>query len=305
MAGGFKSALGGPLGRLSGPTADAPTPVSQSWDSSWQIRNLVTQEWTSEWVVRGLTSQTWDSAWAVRNLVPQEWSSSWKTAMTNLVRLDRYSVWRVLGIPGALTRAWDSSWRVTTTTAQAWDSSWLVKDTDPLAQAWDSSWKVGGLVRASLDSRWKVSRASYIDPGTGLEVVTDLDPYFALNGITDIIASGPMEPGGEAPAYDEIRHCDGSLLIHDVHEGLYEQQWSIRLEQTSMTALDALEEAIRAACRTGGTVSYQSIDANGTPGAMRTWTFAPSPAPSFRIDQEREALFRSSATLQLHIWPDL
>ena len=236
--------------------------------------------------------QAWHLGWAVRAVLEPE-----------LVRREWHLGWRVLTEPGLVRREWHLGWRVTTTVQQTWDLSWRVRDTDPVRQTWHLGWRVGQLVRREWHLGWKVARRSHIDPGTGLEVIDDVDPYFSLNGITDIIVvSG--DPGGEDPQGDVILHYDGSLVMHDIRvRGYYEQRWQVRIEDDDYATLLSREEAIRSACRAGGTVIFQDVDKYGVPGPAQSWSFIQSPKPSFAIDQEREALWRSSATLVLRIMP--
>ena len=118
-----------------------------------------------------------------------------------------------------------------------------------------------------------------------------------INGIT-LYPIQPMDPGGEPAIWDEIRHYDGSLVLHDVRTGVYEMSVPIMVSEASASALDAKEDAIRAACKAGGTFTWQSTD-----GPAKTYTIAPSDMPSFGRTKIREVVWRSYGTLVLKVMP--
>ncbi len=118
-----------------------------------------------------------------------------------------------------------------------------------------------------------------------------------INGIT-LYPIQPMDPGGEPAIWDEIRHYDGSLVLHDVRTGVYEMSVPIMVSAASAAALDAAEESIRGACKAGGTFTWQSTD-----GPAKTYTIAPSDMPSFGRTKIREVVWRSYGTLVLKVMP--
>ena len=126
-------------------------------------------------------------------------------------------------------------------------------------------------------------------------------PICQLNGI-NLNPVGELDGGGEPSVYDEIRHYDGSLVIHDVRTGVYEAQVPIVVTSTTHSGLAAKEAAIRAACQAGGSFTWQSVK-DADVGPVITNTVIPSDEPSFVRNKRREALHRSYATLRLKLMP--
>jgi hypothetical protein len=99
-------------------------------------------------------------------------------------------------------------------------------------------------------------------------------PICQLNGI-NLTPMTEVDPGGQPSIYDEIRHYDGSLVIHDVRTGVFEAQVPIMVSDATHSGLAAKEAAIRAACAAGGTFIWQSVKGADV-GPVITNTVIPS-----------------------------
>lgn len=250
--------------------------------------------------------RTWDVAWIVGTHA-KTWDASWRVGVDHAERTWS-AMWLVLAEPVHASRSWDLAWRVLASAESTFDVAWLVKDTDPGERAFDVAWIVGGRFERAFSFTWKVARRSHIvvPPGpdpTPVEVIDDVAPYAAVNGIA-VYVPEDWTPGGEDPQGDLIVHHDGSLVLHDpIPRSLYDLPVPVRVKATSHADLDAQEEAIRGACFAGGTFVWQSIGKAGDEGPLKTYSFAPSPKPGFRRDKIRESLHRSYGTLVLRVWP--
>lgn len=206
-------------------------------------------------------------------------------------------------VQGRLLLALGGAYSQTQTLTLALGGAYSVKESDPMRLALGGAYTTQGRLRALVEGAYSVARRSHIVPGDPpVEVIDDMTAFFQVGGVT-LTPIGPFEPGGESPTWDEIRHYDGSLLVHDVREGLYDMSAPIMVTAASPSALKTAEDAIRTACRAGGTAYWQSVGPGGEVGPMEEYTFAPSAAPSFKRDKSREALLRSYATVTLHVFP--
>jgi hypothetical protein len=237
---------------------------------------------------------------------------AWKTLRNTQLGLT--GAWATLLPAEALVVYYDliSSWRVgrdPVLVGLTRDGSWGTRDVVPLTLtgAWQTiqairvllsttgAWATRAMPSLSLLSGWK-SAGTYeewwedFEPGLPGEV-EHLAPAM-LNGIA-LRVMQPMEPGGEPTIFDEIRHYDGSLRIHDVRVGLYEMRIPVLLQDTSESGLDAKEAQIIAAVHAGGTFAWGAIGV----------TFAPSDEPSFTRTVLRSVRFTSYAVITLKVMP--
>jgi hypothetical protein len=296
VAGGFKSALGGPLGRLSGPSTYTPTTHHVTLPFSWTVRNTHSVVLAFSWNVESATT-------TYHVVVPFSWNVGLTSTRHRLVRF----AWHVLGEATTHSKTLAFSWNVTGTHSVTLPFAWDVTDTDPRHVTSPFSWTVGGLHHVVLPFSWKVARRSHteIDPGTGdpVEVIDDVDAYADVNGI-QVEVPDEWRPPSFDPQGDLIQHSDGSLLLHDVrYRDLAQMEVPVKLSDNDHVSLDAQEEALKAACLAGGTFRWQSVGPGGDVGPMKSYTFAPSPAPVFARNRKREALYRSYASLNLRVWP--
>jgi hypothetical protein len=120
------------------------------------------------------------------------------------------------------------------------------------------------------------------------------------NGSTTFVLASASDLGSDAPVYDQIRHHDGSLVLHDVHEELVTLSIPVRVKFADAATLAAWIAALNAACLAGGTLYWQ--EAPSAP--MRTFTIAPSPAPKVPEDNRFYLQHLAIIDLQLTRWPE-
>lgn len=235
-------------------------------DGSWRVASLVRSGFVCEYAVRLL------------------WTGE-------LVARDLAGGWRVLSVPAEVSKDVRGRWRVAGLARSDLTGRWSVVEERLVRSSASGAWRVAALLRRDVRGSWTVERRP-----------NDMYPTCQLNGIS-LRVIRDFEPGGAVVSYDEIRHYDGSLRVHDVRHGIYERRVDIMLTAATPAALDAEEEQIRAACRAGGTFVWQSRGPGGALGPVKVDTVVPSDVPSFVRNKTREALYRSFATLALRIMP--
>jgi len=241
---------------------------------------FVRKDLTGSWRVTRPVQCGFLSEWCVRRPYEGE-----------LIVGDLRGTWRVLAAPGLVRKDLSGRWRVNDLVCCDLTGIWAVVPESLVRGDLAGSWNINANVSSPLAGSWTVTRRA-----------NDMYPTCQLNGI-NLRVIRDFEPGGENVTYDEIRHYDGSLRVHDVRYGIYERRVDVMLTDSTPGGLDAQEEAIRSACKAGGSFVWQSRGPGGVLGPVKVDTVVPSDEPSFARNKTREALLRSYATLALRILP--
>ena len=236
-----------------------------------------------------------------------------------LVARDLGLGWQVLPASDLVRSDMELRWKVGDLVRRDLSVRWAVVEEFYVRSNLSVRWRVSGSVRSDLAMRWNTHTWQSEEAADaalyGEDSVEHLAwhaahdqwrpamayPICQLNGITLHVVE--FDPGGEGQVYDKYEHYDGSIRLHNMRGDLFDRRVKVRVTGTTPSNLDSQEEAIKAACAAGGSFTWQSLRDNGSTGPVKSDAFAPSDQPSFERDQEREALFRSYATLVLRMWP--
>ena len=166
----------------------------------------------------------------------------------------------------------------------------------------ESQRKTGVLARLTLTSSRHTDRR-VITPGGEEDIVTVLCSFNGIdlnNGTTTHVMSDGNELGVDAPAYDVIRHYDGSLVLHDVRDELSTLSIKCRAHFGDAASLESWLAGLRAACAAGGSLSFAPT--LGSP--VRTFTIVPSPGPQVNEDNHYFIHHVATFDLQLTRWAE-
>jgi len=166
----------------------------------------------------------------------------------------------------------------------------------------ESQRKTGVLARLTLTSSRHTDRRA-ITPGGEEDIVTVLCSFNGIdlnNGTTTHVMSDGNELGVDAPAYDVIRHYDGSLVLHDVRDELSTLSIKCRAHFGDAASLESWLAGLRAACAAGGSLSFAPT--LGSP--VRTFTIVPSPGPQVNEDNHYFIHHVATFDLQLTRWAE-
>jgi hypothetical protein len=166
----------------------------------------------------------------------------------------------------------------------------------------ESERRTGGLSRLTMLSSRRTDRRE-ITPGGEEDVVTVLCIFNGIdlnNGTTTHGMAGANALGVDAPAYDVIRHYDGSLVLHDVRDELATLSIRCRAHFGDAASLESWLAGPRAACSAGGSLSFAPT--LGAP--VRTFGIVPSLGPE--VNQDNRYFIHHVATfdLQLTRWAE-
>jgi hypothetical protein len=246
--------------------------------------NLVRSEPSSSWLVWN-TVQT--GAWA---------SWAYRTTWTGeAVALESRSLWSILPDESVVRGAGIASWNVAENVRSAPASSWRIVDSNPVRSTPTAGWRVASLMRGAARSSWDVDRRS-----DDVGVICIYNGINMNDGVNTWVLADASDLGSDTPAYDQIRHHDGSLVIHDVHKELVTLSVPVRVKFSDAATLAAWLESTRAACLAGGSLTWQE-----SPSApVRTFTIAPSPAPRVLEDNQFYLQHTALIDLQLTRWAE-
>jgi hypothetical protein len=133
-------------------TLSAKTPVSQTFDVRWAIRNTATQSYDIRWAIRSTVTQSFEAQWAVRNTASNTFDMRW--SVRELVTATKDIQW---AIRNTVTVTTDIRWAVRATATQTYDVRWAVRNL--ATQSYDVRWAIQELVTSAYDIRWAVRNA--------------------------------------------------------------------------------------------------------------------------------------------------
>jgi hypothetical protein len=246
--------------------------------------SLVRSEPSSSWLVwNAVQIGTWTS-WAYR--------TTWTGEM---VTIESRSLWSILPGESMVRGAATASWNVSETVRSAPESSWGIVESNPVRSAPAAGWRVAGLVRGAGRVSWDVDRRA-----DDVSVICIYNGINMNDGVNTWVLADASDLGSDTPAYDQIRHHDGSLVIHDVHTELVAISVPVRAKFSDAGGLAVWLDAVRAACLAGGSLTWQE-----SPSApVRTFTIAPSPAP--RVPEDNAFYLQHTVVIDLQLtrWPE-
>jgi hypothetical protein len=246
--------------------------------------SLVRSEPSSSWLVwNTLQTGTWTS-WAYRTT----WTGE-------AVAIESRSLWSVLPGESVVRGAATASWNISETVSSAPAASWRIVESNPVRSARAAGWRVASLVRGAGRASWDVDRRA-----SDVSVICIYNGINMNDGVNTWVLADASDLGSDAPVYDQIRHHDGSLVIHDVHTELVTLSVPVRAKFGDAASLAAWLEGARAACLAGGSLMWQE-----SPSApVRTFTIAPSPAPRVLEDNAFYLQHTAIIDLQLTRWAE-
>jgi hypothetical protein len=107
------------------------TPVSGSWDTSWDVKKEISGNWQTSWDVKKEISGTWQTSWDVKTSVASTWSTSWDVKQQ--VSGSWQTSWDVQSSLTQVNSTWSTSWDVKKEISGSWATSW---DTEDLGDVW-------------------------------------------------------------------------------------------------------------------------------------------------------------------------
>ena len=160
----------------------------------------------------------------------------------------------------------------------------------------ESERRTGGLARLTLlSSRHTDRRALAPEEDDAVTVLCIFNGIDLNNGATTHVMADANELGVDAPAYDVIRHYDGSLVLHDVRDELSTLSIKCRAHFGDAASLESWLAGLRAACAAGGSLSFAPT--LGAP--VRTFGIVPSPGPA--VNQDNRYFIHHVATFDLQL----
>lgn len=135
------------------------TPVSDTFQTSWNVRKEIADTLQTSWNVRAQISDVWQTSWIVRAIISDAWQTSWN--VRTFITDSWQTSWNVVG---SIIDSWQTSWNVLATIPDSYQTSWNVREA--IQDVWSTSWNVDSLagttvVGDSWQTLWNVvGRAS-------------------------------------------------------------------------------------------------------------------------------------------------
>jgi hypothetical protein len=132
---------GGTIGiELDSSASSGTTPVSDTWQTSWNIKSQISDAWQTLWNTNAPIQDSWQTNWNTQAQISDSWQTSWNV-------LD-------LGGLTAVGDTWQTSWNTRTFTSDIWQTSWNIKL--QISDNWQTSWIVKAFIQDSWQTLWNI-----------------------------------------------------------------------------------------------------------------------------------------------------
>ena len=140
------------------------TPVSDSWQTTYNVIGQVSDSFQGLWNVIGTVSDSWQTLWTVRTPISDALQTSWNTYST--VSDNYQTSWNTIG---QVSDSWQTSWGVAGPVSDSWSTSWntLLTAYDiinfywnvraSVSDSWATSWNTIAQILDSYQTSWNVA----------------------------------------------------------------------------------------------------------------------------------------------------
>ena len=264
--------------------------------TDWPVQGLLTVDLTTDWEVEHIYV-TMDQAtdWIVQGLLTVDLTTD-LIVLGLLAMRDLATDWTVQVCLAVRDRAFD--WAVRELLERDLATDWAIVETNLITMDQSFDWSVLALLTRDLATDWAVARKTVIVPDPVADILAEFNGIDLNDGTTTHVLPG-VSLGAMPTEYDPVRGAFGEWQQNEVKQGWAKTAIGVAVQLTSTGALTAWILALKAACRAGGTLTWQWDSTD----VLRTYVIGASSEPEVIEDNAYILQHRAELTLELLRWP--